>query len=71
MQKQDSDVDIYSLVTPQGFIKEHLRLIGQGYSGRDAFDILNDSYYDYYGVYKYSDYESFKSAKSYQQNKKQ
>jgi len=67
-KSQGSTNNVYSLITAKGFICEHLRLIGEGYSGREAFDLLNEQYEKMTGVKRFTDYDTFRRSKSYHQN---
>jgi len=60
-------IDPVKLINPCTFIKEHLRLVGKGYSGRKAFEMLNNSYEQEVGVKRFTDYDTFRAAKSYHQ----
>jgi len=51
----------------QTFIEQHLRLIGKGYSGRKAFEMLNNTYEQEVGIKRFTDYDTFRAAKSYHQ----
>jgi len=60
-------IDPVKLIKPRTFIEEHLRLIGKGYSGRKAFEMLNNSYEQEVGIKRFTDYDTFRAAKSYHQ----
>jgi hypothetical protein len=61
-------IDPVKLINPRTFIEQHLRLIGKGYSGRKAFEMLNNSYEQEVGVKRFTDYDTFRRSKSYHQN---
>ncbi|AFH22609.1 hypothetical protein OSG_eHP30_00270 [environmental Halophage eHP-30] len=61
-------IDPVKLINPKVFIEQHQCLIGQGYSGREAFDLLNEQYEQMTGVKRFTDYDTFRAAKSYHQN---
>jgi len=66
-KSQGSINNVYSLITAKGFIREHLRLIGEGYLGREAFDLLNEQYEKMTGIKRFTDYDTFRRSKSYHQ----
>jgi len=47
-------IDPVKLINPRTFIEQHLRLIGKGYSGRKAFEMLNNSYEQEVGIKRYT-----------------
>jgi len=60
-------IDPAKLINPRTFIEQHLRLMGKGYSGRKAFEMLNNSYEQEVGIKRFTDYDTFRAAKSYHQ----
>jgi len=60
-------IDPVKLINPRTFIEQHLRLIGKGYSGRKAFEMLNNSYEHEVGIKRFTDYDTFRRSKSYHQ----
>jgi hypothetical protein len=62
-------IDPVKLIDPRTFIDQHRRLIGKGYSGRKAFEMLNNSYEQEVGIKRFTDYDTFRRTKSYHQRK--
>jgi hypothetical protein len=60
-------IDPVKLIDPRTFIDQHRRLIGRGYSGRKAFEMLNHTYEQEVGIKRFTDYDTFRAAKSYHQ----
>jgi len=60
-------IDPVKLINPKVFIEQHLRLIGKGYSGRKAFEMLNNTYEQEVGIKRFRDYDTFRRSKSYHQ----
>lgn len=54
------------LATRDGFFKEYFLKCKSCKTNKEAFDIINEEYYNLFGQYRYSDHDSFKKAVNYQ-----
>lgn len=52
------------LVPIDGFYKAYFDLLKASTSNLEAFNKLNDEYFELFGVYRYSSYESFKKLQN-------
>lgn len=53
------------LYTFQGFYTEFFNYLKNCKTHEEAFDLLNEEYFQLFGFYKYKDHQSFKSACKY------
>lgn len=70
IQKQvhESQLDfelLRQLVTTTGFFQAYFRLLKVARTNEEAFNHVNDQYFEYTGEYRYSDLKSFKSVMAY------
>ena len=54
------------LATREGFFKEYFLECKNQKTNKEAFDKINEEYYNLFGQYRYADHDSFKKAVSYQ-----
>lgn len=59
------------LSTRKGFYNEFFKELKTASSNKEAFDNVNERYYNLFGQYRYSDYNSFKVMTNRYSNKKQ
>lgn len=48
----------------EGFIKIWFTMLEDAKTYEEAFNILNEEYFEYFGEYKYTDYNSFRVIKN-------
>ena len=58
------------LVPVLGFFKCYFSLLKVCKTDVEAFNKINDEYFELFGVYRYSDWDAFRNAKKYHDNKK-
>lgn len=54
------------LATRSGFFSEYFQECKNHNTNKEAFDFVNEEYFNLFGQYRYSDHDSFKKAVSYQ-----
>jgi len=52
------------LVPVNGFFKAYFELLKSVDSNIEAFELLNNEYYELFGIYRYNSYETFKVIKN-------
>jgi hypothetical protein len=57
------------LSSPKGFYAEYFKELITAKSNKEAFDTVNEEYYELFKDYRYSDYNSFKRMLNYYNNK--
>ncbi|RZJ33733.1 MAG: hypothetical protein EOO51_12640 [Flavobacterium sp.] len=60
------------LSTRDGFYAKYFEEIPKAKTNEEAFNTLNDLYFELFGEYRYSDFDSFKTVtnRNYKKNKK-
>lgn len=57
------------LATREGFFKEYFLECKNQKNNKEAFDKINEEYYNLFGQYRYADYHTFKRVIIYYQKK--
>lgn len=69
--KLEKENELYrKLSSTDGFYEEYYRLLSTAKTNKEAFDGLNETYFQLFGRYRYSDFNTFKVITNYY-NKKQ
>lgn len=65
LKEQQKTERMRILITFTGFYQEFFNILKSCRTREEAFDKLNDEYYELFGLFKYKDYQSFKKVVSY------
>jgi hypothetical protein len=70
LEKLQKKVDrMRQLVPTLGFFKCYFVLLKHCKTDTEAFNLLNDEYFELFGVYRYSDWDAFRNSMKYHNKK--
>lgn len=67
---EKENAEMREISTINGFYKKYFNELKNATSNTEAFNIVNERYYNLFGRYRYSDWNSFKKMTNYYNNKK-
>jgi hypothetical protein len=68
LEKQNEQMRLLS--TKIGFYQEYFKELKTAKTNKEAFENVNDRYFELFGSYRYSDFNTFKRMTNYYNNQK-
>lgn len=62
--------EMRKIASRKGFYLEYYNQLKTAKTNKEAFDTINERYYELFGKHRYSDYATFKRMTNYYHNKK-